>query len=768
MAEKTLVIVESPAKARTLKKHLGAGYEIEASVGHIRDLPKSRLGVDIDSNFEPEYIMVRGKGKVVNALRKQVKKSDRVLLASDPDREGEAIAWHLAQLLELDTEQALRIRMYEITKEAAREAVKEPTTLDGRKIDAQQARRVLDRVMGYSLSPLLWKKIKPGLSAGRVQSVGLRLIVEREKEINSFVPEEYWLLDALAHAGDGRRFTLRVAKKNGRNVKITNAGMAAEIADIVRKGPLVVVSSEKKETTRTPMPPFKTSTLQQEASRRLRFAPRKTMRIAQQLYEGLEIAGRGQQGLITYMRTDSLRLSPQALKAARAHISNSFGKDYLPSKTRVYASGKGAQDAHEAVRPTNVSLEPSAIRESLTNDQYRLYDLIWRRFVACQMASARISRHTVEAASGPYTLKQQGANLLFDGWGKVWPLELKEGEIPEAHEGEELAVDEVKQEQRFTKPPARYTESGLVKVLEEKGVGRPSTYASIIQTLYDRTYVQADEDRRMAPTELGTIVNDFVVQYFDGVINVDFTAAMENELDDVEAGERQWRAVVGDFWNPFSSTLKEAEEKAERVKLPVREIGEDCPECGAPLVIKHGRYGEFIACSAYPDCTYSRPILKTIGVTCPKCGEGDVVKRRSRKSKRTFYGCSRYPDCDFISWAQPTGERCEGGYMAIRKKSEGPVCLPFEAPRKTDSGADDESGGTEKQQTKGGGKSTAKKSTSRKKGTTKSAGSKGTKARETAAKSGGGKKRKSAAAAKGSKATTGSASRKTSEGGSDE
>ncbi len=672
MAKKTLVIVESPTKAKTLQKHLGRNYEIKASMGHVRDLPKSRMAIDIENDFQPDYILVRGKGKIAKELRSAAKKADRILLAADPDREGEAIAWHLSHILNMDPESACRIRMYEITKAGIKEAVKKPERIDLHRVDAQQARRILDRLVGYRLSPLLWAKIRSGLSAGRVQSVALRLICDREKEIEVFNPEEYWLIDVDAATGDdSRSYRLRVEKEKGKNLTIPDAEQAERVMAVLRKSQLVVSDFKTKEGRRNPLPPFKTSTLQQEAGRRLGFSPKKTMRVAQSLYEGLEIPGRGPTGLITYMRTDSLRISEVAQTGARELIGNRWGENYLPEKAPNYSSKGRSQDAHEAIRPTDSTLDPQGIRENLSKEQFQLYDLIWKRFLSSQMAPARIARTTLEAQSGDFLLRQSGVTLRFDGWGVLWPLDLKQGQIDPAEPGEVLSVREIFPEQKFTKPPARFTESGLVKVLEDKGVGRPSTYAAIVSTLFDRGYVDKKEDKKLHPTELGRIVADFLISYFEHLVSTDFTANMEEELDDVESGERSWLDVVRQFWGGFEKDIDDAQKNAEKVKLPVKEIGEDCPECGSPLVIKRGRFGEFIACSGYPDCKYSRPILRKIGVKCPKCGEGDVVRRRSRKG-RFFYGCSRYPDCDFVSWGEPTGEKCpKCGELLIKKKKKG-------------------------------------------------------------------------------------------------
>jgi len=686
---KTLVIVESPAKAKTLKKILGGTYEIKASMGHIRDLPKSRIGVHIDEDFRPDYIPVRGKAAVIKELQKKAETAGRVLLASDPDREGEAIAWHLAHLLSVDPETPCRVRMFEITAKAVKEAVKKPEKIDRDRVDAQQARRILDRLVGYKLSPLLWKKVRSRLTAGRVQSVALRLIVEREREILGFVSQEYWLMDVVASGEGDRRYTLRLEKRDGKSVTVASLAEAEGIEAELRENSLEVTDFKVRENKRPPLPPFKTSTLQQEASRRLGFSPQRTMRIAQGLYEGIEIPGKGPVGLITYMRTDSLRLSDEALESARAFIGETCGKEYLPQAPNTYAAKGRSQDAHEAIRPTDVGLSPEKVKDYLTPEQARLYDLVWRRFVSCQMAPALVARSTVDVSSGPFLLKQSGITVLFEGWGRVWPLEMKEGPVPRAVPGEILSLEDILKEQRFTQPPTRYSESGLVKALEENGIGRPSTYASIVQTLEDRGYVALNEDRRLQPSDLGLVVSDFLVKHFSDVIQVDFTARMEGELDQVESGMRPWVDVPREFWASFEPRLVEVEHTAEAVSVPKDEpvpIGEDCPDCKAPLVRRKGRFGEFIACSAFPKCRYSRPILKSIGVTCPKCGLGQIVRRRSKKGGRTFYGCERYPTCDFVSWEMPTGELCGkcGTPMVVRGKGEPycPSCRPGQGPGK--------------------------------------------------------------------------------------
>lgn len=686
-AGKTLVIVESPSKAKTLNKILGKDYDIQASVGHIRDLPKSRLAIDIENGFEPEYIVVRGKGSIARNLMNRAAVSGRVLIASDPDREGEAIAWHISSILGIDPASFCRVRMHEITPKGVREAFESVSPVDMGKVDAQQARRVLDRLVGYKLSPLLWNKIRRGLSAGRVQSAALKMICDREREIESFEPREYWQVMVSARADDGRSYSLRVDRldgksliKEGRTILIGDQASADEIEKEIRSNPVSVSAFTLKHGIRKPLPPFKTSTLQQEAARRFGFSPRRTMSIAQGLYEGVSIPGRGATGLITYMRTDSLRSAPEAIASAREYISGNFGKKYLPASAQVYEAKGRSQDAHEAIRPTDATLAPDSIRGSLSPDQFKLYDLIWRRFISGQMSPARIARSTVEARSGRVGMRQSGASVIFDGWGAVWPLEMKDDILGPAVEGEKLELLDIQKEQRFTKPPARYTDSGLVKALEDEGIGRPSTYASIVQTLYDRRYVNRNEEKRLEPTPLGRIVDGFLEAHFPGIVDKAFTAGMESELDGIEDSGRQWRDVVQAFWGDFSAALGEAEARAEKVPPPPPEfIGEDCPECGSPLVRKSGRFGDFIGCSAFSDpdkkCGFTRPILKKTGVFCPKCGEGDVVMRRGKGGK-TFYGCSRYPECDFVSWSPPTGEKCTscGGAVVTKGKGGDKVC----------------------------------------------------------------------------------------------
>ncbi|MDK2958203.1 MAG: topoisomerase [Synergistaceae bacterium] len=683
----SLVIVESPTKARTLAKILGSKYVVKSSVGHVRDLPKSRLAIDVDNDFAPEYILVKGKAKVKNELAGLARKASRVILASDPDREGEAIAWHLCELLGIDPSSPCRVRFYEITPGAVREAINNPEEVNMNKVDAQQARRILDRLVGYTLSPLLWKKIRRGLSAGRVQSVALALICAREREIREFVPRAYWLVTVSAAAGDGRKYVLRADSldgkslwKEGKSLLIDSEDVVDAILGEVEKFPLTVTDFKVRESLRAAPAPFKTSTLQQEAARRCSLSPRRTMRIAQELFEGVSIPGRGPTGLITYMRTDSLRIAPEAVEKCRAYIASSFEPPYLPEKENVYSAKGRSQDAHEAIRPTDVTIAPESLEGILTPDQMKLYSLIWRRYVASQMTPARVANAALTASAGRAGFRQLGETLLFPGWSAVWPLDLKGESLLPAVRGEVLAVEETGKEQKFTRPPARYSEATLIKVLEDEGVGRPSTYASIVETLYDRGYVVRNEERRLQSTPLGETVDEFLMKYFNGeslssIVDTGFTARMEESLDDVEEGKVPWLSVLRDFWKNFTVTMAEAETAPPAQLPPPEPIGEDCPECGKPLVLKNGRFGEFVGCSGYPECRFTRPVLVKTGAVCPKCGTGDVVKRKSRKGK-PFYGCSRYPECDFVSWNPPSGKECPkcGAAMMTTGRKGGEEC----------------------------------------------------------------------------------------------
>lgn len=686
---KVLVIVESPSKAATLSGMLGKGYVVRSSKGHMKDLPKSRLAIDIEHDFTPEYILVKGKAALKNELIKLAQNAPHVLLASDPDREGEAIAWHLADILGVDMSEKCRVRFYEITENAVKTAVKNPDYIDLNKVDAQQARRILDRLVGYTLSPLLWKKIRYGLSAGRVQSVALNLICEREREIMKFIPDPYYLITARAENSE-RFYELRAYKLDGKTLMKNNLPLlintpekAEEIINEIKSNEIIVKEFRSKNSSHSAPAPFRTSTLQQEASRRLNMVPAHTMRIAQALYEGINIPGHGHVGLITYMRTDSLRISAEALGTCRKFIASNFKKEYLPAKPNIYAQSNNQkiQDAHEAIRPTDINLTPENLKGVLTPEQHKLYSLIWNRFTAGQMTPAITAKSTLKAQAGRVSLKQEGETLIFDGWSILWPLDLKGYELAKINEEETLTLNDIQQEQKFTRPPKRYSEAGLIKTLEENGVGRPSTYATIAGTLNSRGYIEKNEEKRFFPTSLGMTVDDFLAQYFNrkdlsSIVDAGFTAQMEKELDEVEDAERKWLEVVSEFWGEFSSTLEEAE-GAPRVPLPAPEpIGEACPECGHDLVKKRGRFGEFIGCSNYPECKYTRPILSIIGVKCPKCGEehgGEIVKRKSKKG-RSFYGCSRYPDCDYVAWNKPAGEKCPECGEDLYERGSGIFC----------------------------------------------------------------------------------------------
>lgn len=690
-----LVIVESPTKARTLKRYLGRKFKVEASGGHVRDLPKSRLGVDVENSFEPRYITIRGKGKQLEALRKKAAKADKVYLATDPDREGEAISWHLLKALDLDEDSACRIVFHEITGPAIKEALKSPRAVDANLVDAQQARRVLDRLVGYNLSPLLWRKIRKGLSAGRVQSVALRLLCDREQEIEAFEPEEYWSITAQLENSAGERLEAKYYGTDHEKRDLPDEESVQKVIDEVEGAEFAIRTVKTRERKRHPAPSFTTSTLQQEAYRKLSFGVRKTMRVAQQLYEGVQISGQGNTGLITYMRTDSTRISGGALGSAREYIKDRFGSEY--SQSRAGGKGqKGAQDAHEAIRPTDVNLEPDAIKKDLGRDQYRLYRLIWLRFLASQMSPARMEQVTADIDAGRHTFRATGSTIKFDGFIKVYVEGIDDQEapvdnqLPHLKEGEPLQVEAITPKQHFTQPPPRFTEASLVKTLEELGIGRPSTYAPTVATLETRGYV-LEEDRRLVPTELGKLVTDLLKEHFSQVVDTEFTAQMEKDLDQIEEGEKEWRRVVGEFYWPFSQVLEKADQAIEKVELPAEELEEECPKCGRNLVIKEGRFGKFIACPGFPECRYTRPYLEKTGASCPECGR-DIVVRKSKKRKRTFYGCSGYPDCRFVSWQKPTDKDCPecGAFMVRRRtKSEGqhlrcsaPSCDYREYPRR--------------------------------------------------------------------------------------
>ena len=666
---KTLVIVESPAKAKTIEKFLGRNYSVRSSMGHIRDLPKSALGVDIEHDFEPKYITIRGKGNVIKTLKDEAKKADRVLLASDPDREGEAIAWHLKEYLGIDNENC-RIEFNEITAPAVKAAAEKPHPIDMDRVDAQQARRILDRLVGYKISPLLWKKVKKGLSAGRVQSVVVRLICDREEEIANFIPEEYWSLDADLLAKDGE-FSAKLAKIGKKKAQIANAEEMDKILADLKGREYIVKSVVKKEKKRNPQPPFTTSSMQQEAARRFGMITKKTMQTAQQLYEGIAIAG-GVTGLITYMRTDSVRISNEALDEVRAFIGNKYGSAFVPAKANFYASKGKIQNAHEAIRPTSVERTPALMKPYLTPQQYKLYKLIWERFVASQMSAALYDATTAEIAAGDYLFTATGSVLKFAGYMQVYiegkdNSEDKEEErtLPRLEENEKLSLLKLLPAQHFTQPPARYGEASLVKALEELGIGRPSTYAPIIETICARGYV-AREEKQFFPTELGKVVVEQLKQYFPEIMDIDFTAGMEKGLDMVEEGEEDWRHLLREFYEPFAVTLKHAEEEMQKVQLAPEYSDEVCEKCGRPMVYKMGAYGKFLACSGFPECRNTKAIVKNTNVKCLACG-GNIIERKSR-SGRVFFGCDNYPQCQYMTWDLPIEEKCSVCGTQLTKK----------------------------------------------------------------------------------------------------
>ena len=657
-----LVIVESPAKAKTIGRFLGKDYKIVASVGHVRDLPKSQMGVDIDNNFEPKYITIRGKGDVINKLKKEAKTSDKIFLATDPDREGEAISWHLAALLNIPQDENCRITFNEITKNAVKNAIKQPRRIDMNLVDAQQARRVLDRIVGYKISPFLWRNVKKGLSAGRVQSVAARLVVEREEEIESFIPEEYWTITStLGDKSQKSWFQAKFFGTEAEKIDLKNESMVNDIMNSIKDKEFIVRKIKSAEKKKTPAPPFTTSTLQQEASRKLGFATKKTMMIAQQLYEGIEIKGYGPVGLVTYIRTDSLRISDEAQSEALKYIKQTYGDEYLPEQKRVYKNKSSAQDAHEAIRPSHVEFEPDKVKDSLTNDQYKLYKLIWNRFIASQMQSALFDTLNVDILAGQYLFKASGSKLKFPGFMAVYSesrdedTEEEQYILPGLEEGKKLEVKKIEPKQHFTQPPQRYTEASLVKALEEKGIGRPSTYAPTITTIFARGYVQK-EKKFLVPTELGRIVTDIMKKHFSEIVDVQFTAQMEEQLDKIEEGNKFWVDVLKDFYERFSQYLKKAENEIGKVELPVEESDVVCEKCGRNMVVKLGRYGKFLACPGFPECRNTKPIREETGAKCPKCG-GEIIVKKSKKGK-TYYICENNPSCDFMTWDKPTEIKC--------------------------------------------------------------------------------------------------------------
>ncbi|MBE6883760.1 MAG: type I DNA topoisomerase [Ruminococcaceae bacterium] len=672
-----LVIVESPAKAKTIKKYLGEGYDVVASMGHVIDLPKSKLGVDVDNDFSPNYVTIEGKGDLVESLIKQAKKSDGVFLATDPDREGEAISWHLAKVFGMDLKEKNRVTFNEITKSGVKNGMDHPRQIDVSLVDAQQTRRILDRIVGYKLSPFLWKKVRRGLSAGRVQSVAVRLISDREEEIKVFVPVEYWSIDAkLLSPNDKREFTAKFYGKDGKQLELHTKEEADAILAKLDGADYEVVGVKKGLRKKAPAPPFITSTLQQEASRKLGFQARRTMKAAQELYEGIDVEGQGAVGLITYMRTDSLRISDEAASAAEAYIDETYGKAYRTPKRRVFKSKSGAQDAHEAIRPTMPEMTPAKLKKSLSSDQYKLYKLIWERFIASQMANAQLETVSVEILANGYSFKASGYSVKFDGYTVLYEEgrddeEEKSTRLPEISQGDFLKLLSIDGGQHFTQPPARFTEASLIKTLEENGIGRPSTYAPIISTILSRGYVER-EGKSLRPTILGTVTTQLMCERFPNIVDVEFTANMEKTLDDVADGTSSWVGTLRDFYGPFMSTLETAEEqmKGIRVKIPDEETDEVCQVCGKKMVIKTGRFGKFLACSGFPECTYTQKIKKETAGNCPLCGSR-MMSMKSKNGKE-FYGCSKYPECSFMSWDVPLADECpDCGATLFRKKGRG-------------------------------------------------------------------------------------------------
>lgn len=675
MAYKYLVIVESPAKAKTIEKYLGRNYKVVASVGHIRDLPKSKMGIDIENNYEPHYISIRGKGDVIKSLKAAAKKAEKVYLAADPDREGEAIAWHLAYLLGLDLKDKNRVVFNEITKEAVKAAFKEPRTINVDLVDAQQARRILDRLVGYSISPILWRKVKKGLSAGRVQSVALKMIIDRENEIREFKPEEYWSINGNFQKGR-KKFKANFWGVDGKKKKLPNAEAVKEITSRIDGKDYDVTKVEKKERKRNPALPFTTSSLQQEAARKLNFRTRKTMMVAQQLYEGIALGKQGTVGLITYMRTDSTRIADSAKTEAAEFIEKTYGDEFSAHGGRKAKNTQGAQDAHEAVRPSSVLRTPDEMKKYLDKDQLKLYTLIWSRFVASQMTPAILDTMKVTLQQNGVTFIANGSKVKFKGFMQVYVegrddgKEDKENILPELVEGDVVKSVDIEPKQHFTQPPARFSEATLIRTLEENGVGRPSTYAPTLETIHRRYYVKLT-NKRFEPTELGEIVNSLVSEFFPQIVDTHFTATMETDLDKVGEGQEKWVEVVDRFYKPFEKELTNAEEKIEKIQIKDEPAGFDCELCGHPMVIKLGRYGKFYACSNFPDCRNTKAIVKEFGVTCPVCHEGQVIERKSKKN-RIFYGCSRYPECDFTSWDKPVGRPCpKCGQYLVEKKVKG-------------------------------------------------------------------------------------------------
>jgi DNA topoisomerase-1 len=670
-----LIIVESPAKARTIGKYLGQGYRVEASMGHLRDLPKSKLGVDIEAGFEPHYIPIKGKEDMIRQLRQAVNSSDRVYLATDPDREGEAISWHLKELLEIPDDKAYRVTFHEITKSVVTESLKSPRPIDVNLVDAQQARRILDRIVGYKLSPLLWRKVRKGLSAGRVQSVATRIVVDRENEIRAFVPKEYWSLEADLCYEKAHNFTAKfVGDKRGK-VELESEEQTRKIMEAVTDAEFTVHAVKNGQKKRQPAPPFITSTLQQEAFRKLNMQSQRTMTVAQQLYEGVDLKEHGTVGLITYMRTDSLRLSDEAVAAARDLIAGRYGKEYLPKTPKKYKGKNNAQDAHEAIRPADVNIIPESIRKDLTPDQYKLYRLIWSRFIACQMESAVFDTQSVDIEAAGYIFRANSQRMRFAGFtlvyeeGKDDPDEEKAAILPALREGDRLGLLELRPEQHFTQPPPRFTEATLIKALEDYGIGRPSTYAPIISTIQEREYVRK-ENKSLVPTPLGEVVTELMKDKFSDIVDVAFTAKMEESLDRIGTGQEAWRDVLGRFYMPFAEDLDRAEQSLEFIKVPDEVTDVICENCGSRMVIKNGRFGKFLACPRYPECKNTKPITEQTPGLCPKCGSR-ILKKKSKKNY-TYYGCEKNPACDFMTWDVPVADNCPECGKTMFRPGRGP------------------------------------------------------------------------------------------------
>lgn len=675
MAYKYLVIVESPAKAKTIEKYLGRNYKVVASIGHIRDLPKSKMGVDIENHYEPHYISIRGKGPVIKELKKLAKKADKVYLAADPDREGEAIAWHLSYLLGLDLNDKNRVVFNEITKDAVKAAFKEPRKINLDLVDAQQARRILDRLVGYSISPMLWRKIKKGLSAGRVQSVALKIIIDRENEIRNFQPEEYWTIDSTFHKSR-KKFKGSFYGIEGKKKKLQTKSDVDEVMKKLTSDQYEVIKVDKKERKRNPMAPFTTSQLQQEAARKLNFRTRKTMMIAQQLYEGVKLGKEGTVGLITYMRTDSTRISDVAKIETAEFIEKTYGKEYCGVDKKKIKNAKGAQDAHEAIRPSSITRTPDSLVDYLDKDQMKLYSLIWSRLVASQMTPAVFDTMKVVLQQNGVQFNANGSKIKFPGFMKVYVEGTDDGKtekeniLPDLEVGEVIKGTDLDPKQHFTQPPARYSEATLINTLEKNGVGRPSTYAPTLETIQRRYYVKLVQ-KRFEPTELGEIVNNMICEFFPQIVDISFTASMETDLDKIAEGKEKWVEVIDRFYKPFEKELENAEEKIEKIQIKDEPAGFNCELCGGEMVIKLGKYGKFYACSNFPECRNAKPIVKEIGVKCPKCHHGEIVEKKSKKN-RIFYGCNQYPECDFVSWDKPMSRNCpKCDHYLVEKKVKG-------------------------------------------------------------------------------------------------